>query len=284
MVVYWIPTRVIEEWLREDIPFGDLTTNALGIADKPGVAEVIVRESGVICGLEEASKIYGILGASCELFVKDGDKVGPGALALKAKGSAKALHAAWRAAQVVIEYASGVATKTWRLVSKAKSVNPKVVIATTRKAPPGARSLYFKAVLSGGGIIHRASLSETILIFHNHVSLVGGFEEALRKALEARRRWPEKKLAFEVGSIEEALKAAEIGIDEVQLDHIGIDELKRLVPKLRELNPQIVIAVAGGIDEHNIEEYASTGVDVIVTSAPYHAKPLNITTKIYAAT
>jgi len=194
---------------------------------------------------------------------------------------AGSLHAAWRVAQTLAAIGSSVATYTRLMVERARRVNPNIIVAVARKAPPGLRHLYYRCILCGGATLHRVGVSDTILVFPNHTRLTGGLEEVLERLRKARSMIGERRVVVEVESFGEALKAAESGVvDEVQLDHVSPGELRKLVNTLRRLNPNIKIAVGGGITLENIEEYASTGVDVIVTSAPYWTKPADYTTKI----
>ena len=277
---YLVPLRVVEGWLVDDVPYGDLTTLSLGIGGLEGVAEVFVREKCVVAGTEEAGRVYELAGARVDYLKGSGSKASPGEVVLRASGKALSLHTAWRVAQTAISFASGVATKTRRLVTLARSANPGVMVVTTRKTPPGVRALYFKAVMAGGGYIHRYGLSETILVFSNHASFLGGLEEALRALSEVRRSQPTRKVGIEVGSLEEAVKAARAGIEFIQLEKLRPSEVREAVRAVREVSPTAVVAVAGGIDEGNIREYADAGVDVIVTSAPYSAKPIDVGTRI----
>ena len=150
-VSFLTPSQVLEDWIVEDVPYGDLTTSLLGIGEQEGVAEMYVRENCIVSATEEAFKIYRLVGCEVQFFKKSGEKAQAGEVILRASGKAASLHMAWRTAQTTVSLASGVATKTARLVRLAKSVNPNIVISTTRKAPPGVKRIYFKSVLVGGG-------------------------------------------------------------------------------------------------------------------------------------
>jgi molybdenum transport protein len=276
-----IPNSIIEEWIREDIPYSDLTTAILGIASKEAIATLYSRERVVVCGLEEAAQVYKYVGASVETLISEGEWVEAGSPILRAVGPAGSLHAAWRVAQTLAAIGSSVATYARFMVERARKVNPNVIVAVVRKAPPGLRHLYYRCILCAGAALHRAGISDTILVFPNHTRVVGGLEKVLERLKKARSMIGERKVIIEVESVDEALKAAESGIvDEVQLDHISPDELRTTINAIRKLNPNVKVAVGGGITLENVEDYASTGVDVIVTSAPYWVKPADFTTKI----
>jgi molybdenum transport protein len=275
----YISDSILEKPLFEDIQYVDLTTGVLGIGSVEGVARVFFRENGVVACSEEASRIYELAGARVKYFVGSGEWVQANQLVLEAQGKSSSLHLAWRVAQTLLSYASGVATYTRRMVEKAKRSNPGVVIATTRQTPPGTRPFYIKAVLAGGGIVHRQSLSDSILIFDNHLVFLEehGVSGAVKRALKLGGG---RSVGIEVKDIEEAIEAVESGAYYIQFERVQPNILKEWVKKIRELSSRVVIGVGGGITIENIEEYASTGVDVVVTSAPYRARPIDVSTRM----
>jgi len=273
------PRQMLEYWISEDLGVEDLTTTALDLKGM-GEATIFARESGIVACTEEALEIYRILGAEEVKSKSTGEFVEGGSIIVKVRGDLRALHAAWRLAQQVIAIFSGMATKSKILVEKAHKVNPRVVLVSTRKAYPGLRILALKAVRAGGMIPHRSGLSDSILIFRNHIRCLGGFEKLVRIIPELKRRYPFRKIGVEVDDLEQAITLTKAGIDLVQFDKLPPKELSEAVVKLKEMKNELVIAAAGGIDEHNIEDYARTGVDLIVTSAPYYARPLDIGTEI----
>jgi molybdenum transport protein len=271
------------EWLLEDLGFYDLTTQLLGIGRIKGHAEVFAREQFVVAGSEHAAEIYRMTDrlVNVKVNMRTGDFVHPNDVILRATGPAEALHMAWRAAQEVIAYASGVATSTNSLVKLAKNENPKVVIATTRKTPPGLKDLYFTAVMAGGGVIHRCCLSDGVLLFKNHMTfLVGKDLNSIIRSLKSAN--PLRPVGIEVETPEEAIKAVEAGADYVQLEHMNPEKVSRIAAELRKINNRIIIGASGGIDEKNVKKYAKL-VDLIVTSAPYSAKPVDVGTRIIPA-
>jgi nicotinate-nucleotide pyrophosphorylase (carboxylating)/molybdenum transport protein len=173
--------------------------------------------------------------------------------------------------QTFLSITCAIATETRKLVELARKVNPNVIVATTRKTHPGMRYFELKAVKAGGGEIHRNSLSDSVLITGNHLRVVEGLE-----GLEDLKTL--RKIELEPRTAEEAMKYAGRA-DLLLLDHFSPGELEGLVPRLRELNPSLEIAVAGNIDSSNIMDYARLA-DVVVTSAPYYAGPLDLTARI----
>ncbi|HDJ66998.1 MAG TPA: ModD protein [Nitrososphaeria archaeon] len=270
---------MLEYWISEDLGAEDLTTKALDIKGM-GEAVIFAREAGIVACTEEASEIYRILGVKEIEYKFTGESIERSSTILKARGDLKALHAAWRLAQQVIAIFSGMATKSKRLVEKAHEVDPKVVLVSTRKTYPGLRVLAFKAIRAGGMIPHRSGLSDSILIFKNHIRCLGGFEKLVGIIPELKKRYPFRKIGVEVDDLEQAIILVKAGVDLIQFDKLPPKDLSEAVVKLKEMKNELVIAAAGGIDEHNIEDYVRAGVDLIVTSAPYYARPLDIGTKI----
>jgi molybdenum transport protein len=167
------------------------------------------------------------------------------------------------------------------MVDAAREANPNVRIATTRKTPPGLRKLMLKAVLAGGGGIHRAGLSETLLVFEQHRAFLA--EEPLASTFaRLHRASPEKKIMIEAESLNEALSYAEAGADVIQLEKLPIDVLAEAVRVLRERYPRLILSATGGVTVHNAAAHAACGVDLLVTSHPYHAPPVDIRTSMRA--
>jgi len=258
---------LFELYLHEDCPYEDETTELLKIEGE-GVLRIITRVEGVSACTEDLAEFYMKKGIDALEFIRSGEKFKAGDVVFKAKGDVKTLFKLWRISQTFLSITCAIATETNKLVSLVKSVNPNVIIATTRKTHPGMRKFELKAVLAGGGHSHRNSLSDSILITPNHLNFVDEL-----KNLRSMR-----KIEIEPRNEEEAFKFAKVA-DVLLLDHYTPNELEKLVPKLKSLNPRLEIAVAGNVNENNIKDFAKFA-DVIVTSAPYYAKPLDFTTKI----
>jgi molybdenum transport protein len=271
----------IERLVDDDLRFGDLTTRALGIGSRPGRISFAARGDLVLCGADEASRLLARLGATVSFVAPTGSRMETGALLLQAEGSAAALHAGWKVAQTVMEWASGVATLTHRIVCAARLVAPRIAVLCTRKSLPFTRQLSLKAVLAGGGDIHRLGLSDTIMLFPEHRAFLETPAD-LRAAIAAlRERAPERAVMVEVNTEAEALAAAEAMADVVQLEKFAPDAVRRVVQGIRKrLDGRPVIAAAGGITVENAGDYATAGADTLVTSAPFQAKPVDIQVRI----
>ena len=271
-----IPDSDIERFIEEDIPYGDLTTHLLGIGTNPGRIVFTTREETTLCCTEEAARVLHKSGATITSCMPSGTKVSAGIEFLAADGPAQALHMGWKVALNLLEYASGIASRTQRIVEKSRAVNPAVSVVTTRKSFPGTKKIAIKAILAGGALPHRLGLSETVLVFRQHTAFLGGLENFLGSVAELKKKAHETKIIVEADTAEEALLIARSGADIVQLDKIVPAELADTVTAIRAENPTILISAAGGINEANAAEYAATGVDIIVLSSVYFGKPSDI--------
>lgn len=272
----------IDGWIAEDLPSFDLTTHLLGIWGKEGLIRFVARHPAVVCGTEEVEKILNKMGATLDRMTPSGVLASKGECFMEARGSAGALHAAWKVCANILESLSGIATKTRAFVESAQGANPKINVVTTRKSFPGTRKLATKAILCGGAMPHRLGLSESILIFDEHIRFMGGFEAMLSQLDEIRQKALEKKIAVEVHNFEDALRVAKKGIDIIQLDKFSPEETKRTVEAIRSIDPAVRIASAGGVTPENADLYAATGTDILVTSSLYFAKPADIKVEIIA--
>jgi len=270
----------LEELLADDIPYGDLTTDALGIGAMLGTMEFAARDAMVLALAEDAAAIIELAGCKVDLHASSGAALDPGSPILTAYGPAAALLRSWKVAQTLIEIWSGVATDARAIVDAARAVAPSIAVACTRKNVPGTKRFAVAAVKAGGAVMHRLGLSETVLVFPEHRAFLGkepfaGLVERLRRAA------PEKRLVVEVNTIEQAIVAAAIGFDVIQAEKFSPAEIASLVARI-SLMTRPVIAAAGGVHAGNVAAYAQAGADVIVTSSPYLAKPCDVQVRIEA--
>ncbi|MFY9143029.1 ModD protein [Sulfuricurvum sp.] len=267
----------LESLLCEDVPYGDLTTKSLGIDTQRARITFATRERPLVASCtEEAIRLCGLYGLEIDGYVKSGTLVPPKSVFLEARGEAGNIHRIWKSVQNLLDYAGGIATYTREAVLLARSINPDIVVATTRKTAPFTKKIAIKAVESGGGVAHRLGLSESILVFDYHRIFFPGneaFEEALKQVKKAN---PEKKIIIEARDIAEALKFASMGADILQLEKMPLTKLSDAVRILRNDYPYITLIATGGISVKNIAEYAGSGVDMIVTSSPYNAPSADI--------
>jgi molybdenum transport protein len=264
--------------LDDDVPCGDLTTETLGIGDLPGRLRFSARQPMTICAVEEAARLFVLAGATARVLQPSGAALAAGEIMLEAEGSATALHHAWKTAQVLVEWASGIATATAAIVTAANCV----AVACTRKNVPGTKTLSAKAVRAGGATMHRLGLSESLLIFAEHRQFLA--DTPADTVVRVKQAEPEKKFVVEVASVDEALIWARAGADVLQLEKFTPAEVAvcRRVTSAdildKPLNnvPQLLLAAAGGINAANAAAYAAAGADLLVTSAPYTAAPRDV--------
>jgi len=273
--LFYTADETLDRFIKEDLPYIDLTSLVLEIGDQNGRIRFTSREHAVICGSEEV-RIFNKLGAETLGFSPSGTSVSPGETILEARGRTEYLHMAWKVSMNILEYYSGIATRTRKLVDRVKAVNPKTELVTTRKLFPGTKELAVKAVVAGGGLPHRLGLSETILIFKQHLNFMGGIDGLLSRMEAVKARACEKKVIVETECEADALKLCRAGADGIQFDKIPPAELAKLVQKLRVINSNILLIATGGINDANVEEYAKTGVNSISTSWIYSGRPVDI--------
>jgi len=265
--------------LFEDIGYFDLTTIGLGIGDKKGLMTFAPKDEIVLSGVDEVRNILNQLDIKHTFFKKNGDRVEAGEVILECKADAAKLHKAWKISQNIFEYMSGIATCTNNLVKNAREINPNISVSTTRKNFPGVKEMMLKAVMSGGGAPHRLGLYDSILVFNQHLAFFSDREELERNFKKLKSDFIERKVAVEVDSLESARYFASLGADILQCEKMDYETLGQCVLLKKEF-PHLLVSATGGIHKDNIAEFAKCGVDFIVTSSPYHAKPLDIKVKM----
>ena len=269
----------LDRLIAEDVPYLDLTTHVLQIGGAFGEMEYFTREGCVLCGTEEARRIAERLGCEVAWSKPSGTELAPAESFMLLRGSAEDLHATWKVCLNLFDHLSAVATKTRSMVDAAHAVDPHVEVLTTRKSQPGVKSLLTKAVLTGGAFPHRLGLSETVLVFEQHIEFMGGFEAFVRALPEIRSRVVEKKLFVEC-SAEQARVLAAAGVDGVQLDKATPEQARDLVAELKARDPHLTVIAAGGINPSNVAAYAAAGLDGLVTTAPFTAKPIDMSVRM----
>jgi molybdenum transport protein len=280
--MFLVPDSFIEGLVAEDLHIMDVTTEALGIGECKGTIECFPCRNCVVAGVEEASRVFRVAGAGAEIIRGSGSELEPGAVFLRASGTADSLHASYKAAQNVMEYSSGIATRCAAMVKNARRASPDIEVSVTRKHFPGTKLLSLKAAMAGGASIHRLGLSDSILVFDQHRVFTGGSEGFISIVKKISRRFPEKKIAAEAGDYEEAISFVHSGIEVVQCERFDPETLAKFVARAREINPNVKILAAGGVNADNAYDYAATGINAIVTSWVYFGKPEDIKMKFGA--
>ncbi len=251
------------EFIEEDMPFGDLTTNILIPESTTVKARIVAKQKGIVACIEEVVYFMRKLGLEVDPRVRDGEEVDRGKTVIEVVGPARTILSIERVVLNLLMHCSGIATEVRKLVELVRRVNNRVKIAATRKTLPGLRYFEKKAVQVGGGDAHRYSLSDAVLIKDNHISIIGNLEEAIKTARSKTSFI--HKIEVEVSTVEDAIKAVEYGVDVVMLDNMKPEEVARVIEELRKrgLRDRVLIEVSGGITPDNILEYAKLDVDVI---------------------
>lgn len=277
-------TRLIDDlkhWIEEDMPYGDITSDSIFDETMMASGVVIVKEEGIICGLDLFGMVYNLMSeripVHVELSVKDGDKVFVGDEIGKISGPIGTILKGERLILNLVQRLSGIATKTNRFVKEIEGLDLRIV--DTRKTIPGLRYLEKYAVRVGGGFNHRQSLSDAVMIKDNHIAGAGGILEAVQKV---KKIIPyTSKIEVEVETLSELKQAIEADIDIVMLDNMSLEELKKAVSIIRmSRKPNLMIEASGNITLNRLKEVALTGVDIISVGELTHSvKALDISLK-----
>jgi nicotinate-nucleotide pyrophosphorylase (carboxylating) len=265
--------------LNEDVGDGDHTSLATITEHSHGKARLLVKDNGILAGVELAREIFHEVDAELKLtvFLNDGAKIEPGDIALEVEGDAQSILKAERLVLNCMQRMSGIATKTREIVDLLKGTKTKVL--DTRKTTPGMRYLEKWAVKIGGGVNHRFGLYDMILIKDNHVDYSGGIKNAIEKTQQYLSR-NNKKLAIEieVRNLDELQQVLQTGgVDRILLDNFNYSNLHEAV---NIINGRYITEASGGITIENIREYAACGVDYISVGALTHSvKSLDLSLK-----
>jgi nicotinate-nucleotide pyrophosphorylase (carboxylating) len=258
--------RVIDDALAEDVGSGDLTTDAIVPAGLRGTASIVLREPGIVCGLDAAFATIRRLDAraAMERLVNDGDAVDdvPATVA-RIDATLRALLTAERTALNLLQRMSGIATATRRYVDAVSGTG--VEVLDTRKTAPGLRDLDKAAVACGGGTNHRRGLHDAVLIKDNHLAVAGSVSAAVGMV---RRRHPGRPVEVEADTVAQLEEALAAGADVVLLDNMDPGVLREAV---RIADGRARLEASGGITIDSIREVAETGVDAISVGALTHS-------------
>mgnify|MGYP005895792811 CR=1 FL=1 len=256
----------------EDIGDGDHTTLSTIPADAVGRQHLLVKEEGILAGVEIARKVFARLDPSLKMTVMigDGAHVKPGDIAFVVEGSVRSLLQAERTMLNIMQRMSGIATVTAKYQSRLEGLDCKVL--DTRKTTPGMRMLEKEAVKIGGGCNHRIGLFDMILIKDNHVDFAGGIGKAVARAKEyCKEKGKDLRIEVEVRNTDEILQAIEAGVDRIMLDNFTPDCTAEAVKLIRQKAPGVEIESSGGITLETMRSYGEAGVDFISVGALTHS-------------
>ncbi len=275
-MISYISDSEIDRIIEEDVAYFDLTSRVIELSDRMSNLAYYPRHRTVAACTEEVARVLEKIGLKVTGLVPSGTEVDEETALVSAQGESSKIHMAWRTGSKILEYYCGLATRTYDFVKSARSVNSSVNIACTRKNIPGTKKMAIKTIVSAGAFPHRIGLSETVLIFDEHIRFLGGVEQFIEKIPEIKARQREKKIGAECHNHADGIKMTGKGIDFIQLDKFSPEELKIFMKEAKEINPGIVVVAAGNINQSNVAEYASAGPDVIASSFMYHGKPADI--------
>ena len=263
--------RFIEDMLKEDKGFGDITSEALIPKDQEIYAIIVSKDVGVAAGMDIVEEMFLEEGIKTVKLVEDGNLIEKGDILFKLKGNARKILLLERTALNITMRMSGVATATNDICRKVHDVNPNLRIAGTRKTSPGFSVFDKEAITIGGGDSHRYGLDDMVLIKDNHIAAVGSVEEALKRALDNVSF--SKKIEIEVETIEDAINVAGLGADIIMLDNFYPDKAQECIEKLEELDlrDNVLIEISGGLTSDNIMDYAKLNIDIISLGALTHS-------------
>lgn len=253
----------------EDVGDGDHTTLSTIPAEEKGRQQLIVKEEGILAGVDIARKVFEKFDPSLKMtvMIEDGAHVKPGDIAFVVEGSVRSLLQTERVMLNIMQRMSGIATTTARYQKELEGLKTKVL--DTRKTTPGMRLLEKEAVKIGGGENHRIGLFDMILIKDNHVDFAGGIDKAVAAAKDyCKAKGKDLKIEVEVRNTDEIKQALAAGVDRIMLDNFTPERTREAVALI---NGQCEIESSGGITLDTLRQYGECGVDFISVGALTHS-------------
>ncbi len=253
----------------EDVGDGDHTTLSTIPADERGVQRLIVKEEGILAGVEIARKVFEKFDPELKMtvYINDGTHVKPGDIAFEVEGPVRSLLQTERVMLNIMQRMSGIATQTAKYQQRLEGLKTKVL--DTRKTTPGMRMLEKEAVRIGGGCNHRIGLFDMILIKDNHIDFAGGIKQAVEAARKyCARKGKDLKIEVEVRNEDEIRQALAENVDRIMLDNFTPERTRKAVELI---NGQTEIESSGGITLDTLRDYGECGVDFISVGALTHS-------------
>ena len=262
--------RLIDLAFAEDIGDGDHTTLCCIPATAMGKSHLLIKEDGILAGVEVAKRVFARFDPEMkvEVLIGDGAHVRKGDIAMVVSGKVRSLLQTERLMLNIMQRMSGIATMTNRYVERLKGTNTHVL--DTRKTTPGLRMLEKQAVKIGGGMNHRIGLFDMILLKDNHIDFAGGIANAINRCHEyLREKGLDLKIEIEVRNFDELRQAMECGgINRIMLDNFSVADTRKAVEMVAG---RFETESSGGITFDTIRDYAECGVDFISVGALTHS-------------
>jgi nicotinate-nucleotide pyrophosphorylase (carboxylating) len=262
--------QLIKLWFAEDIGDGDHTTLSCIPATAVGKSQLIIKENGVLAGVEVAREIFKAFDPSLQMttFIHDGAEVKVGDIAFVVEGKIQSLLQTERLMLNIMQRMSGVATRTREYVKMLEGTNTRVL--DTRKTTPGLRLLEKEAVKIGGGVNHRIGLYDMILLKDNHVDFAGGIDKAILRAQDyLKEKGKDLKIEIEVRNFDELAQVMAVGgVHRIMLDNFTPENTRKAV---EIIDGKYETESSGGITFATLREYAECGVDFISVGALTHS-------------
>ena len=262
--------RLIDLSFAEDIGDGDHTTLCCIPEDAMGKSKLLIKEDGILAGVEIAKEVFHRFDPTMqvEVFMGDGSKVKKGDVAMIVTGKVRSLLQTERLMLNIMQRMSGIATMTSKYVERLEGTHTRVL--DTRKTTPGMRMLEKQAVKIGGGCNHRIGLFDMILLKDNHVDFSGGIANAINRCHEyLKEKGLDLKIEIEVRNFEELKQAMDCGgIDRIMLDNFSVKDTKKAV---EIVGGKYETESSGGITFDTLRDYAECGVDFISVGALTHS-------------
>lgn len=256
----------------EDVGDGDATTLSTIPADAMGKQQLIIKEEGILAGVDIARRVFRKFDPSLKMtvMINDGAHVKPGDIAFVVEGPVRSLLQTERIMLNIMQRMSGIATTTARYQKNLEGTGAKVL--DTRKTTPGMRLLEKMAVKIGGGSNHRIGLFDMVLIKDNHNDFAGGIANSVSRAKQwCKENGKDLKIEVEVRNTPEIMQALEAGVDRIMLDNYTPEATREAVKIIREANPNVEIESSGGITIDTLRAYGEAGVDFISVGALTHS-------------
>lgn len=268
--MFYFTDSELDAMIMEHLGHFDVTTSLLRLENKMARIQFATLGSTVVCCTEEVMKIFSKFGIQTKLFTPSGEMLETGVKFFEGEGLSRNIQAVLPAIQYLLEYASGIATRTRMLTEILTGENleagTNVVLTASSFTVPNTKKILNKALRASGASIHTNELSDTVMITQNHLSFIGGIGNLEERLKRSGNPLTNKKIMVEVTGREEAIQAASMNIDILQLKDFPVKDIRAVKKEIGKLGSNVELAVTGEISDGNIHEYARSGADILVST------------------